>query len=287
MMNFLWATVAESLSAFYLSFYLDPFAWTLGAIVAGFGPGFCGGWGRAQSLYRQDMERSRREYRGTPLRYRRLSAVIISVVTVLAWILGQGPGPVVFVVIVLFFGTVGGLAVGLDLFYRTHFRAVVGCIGQGRNAITISKEREGPHRRSLHFQGRWWLWVLVRALTCRVLILFRLRYKKFSLVESPTALKRLLRSMEHHALSALQEAELRDEAQFTLILASPIFLDREVLFGQMVQRLTRPSWEIRPVERTLPRVEAALGWLQFDWAVGANGVVLAPGIEITRRRPEC
>lgn len=202
---------------------------------------------------------------------------------VLIWLLTQGA--LFFVAGMLGLGTLSGVLTGLSLFHRRHLRAVVGCIGRGRNAITISEEREGPHRRSLHFQGRWWLWVLVRSLTCRVCNLVRLRHKKFSLVQSHSDLRRLLRSLEAAALRALQEAELRDEAQFTLILASPIFLDREVLFGQMVERLTRPSWEIRPVVRTLPRMEAALGRLQFDWPAGADGV-LAPGIEITRRRPD-
>lgn len=286
MVNFLWATNAESLSAFYLSFYLNPLAWTFGTIVGGFCPGLCGGWGRAQSLYRQDMERNRQEYRGTPLRYRWLSVVVLPVAVVLAWILGQEPGPVVFVAILLLFSAGGGLAVGMDLFYRRHLRSIVGCIGRGRNAITISEEREGPHRRSLHFQGRWWLWVLVRSLTCRVLILVRLRHKKFSLVQSHSDLMGLFRSLEAAALRALREAELRGEAQFTLILASPIFVDRKILLSRMVRQLTRPAWEILPVKRTLPRMEAALGRLQFDWPAGADGV-LAPGIEITRRRPDC
>lgn len=286
MVNFLWATVAESLSAFYLSFYLNPLAWIFGTFAGSFCLGVCGGWARARSLYRQDMERNRQEYRGTPLRYRWLSVVALLVAVVLVWILRQGAGAVVMVTILLILGTGTGLAVGVEWFYRTHLRAVVGCIGRGKNAITISEEREGPHRRSLHSQGRWWLWVLVRSLTCRVLNLVRLRHKKFSLVQSPSDLRRLLRSLEAAALRVLQEAELRDEAQFTLILASPIFVDRKILLSRMVRQLTRPAWEIQPAKRTLPRMEAALGRLQFDWPAGADGV-LALGIEITRRRPDC
>lgn len=161
MVNFLWATVAESLSAFYLSFYLNPLAWIFGTFASGFCPGLCVGWVRERSLYRQDEKHGRKEYRGTPIRYRWISVAIVVVMPVLLWLLTQGA--LFFVPVMLCLGTMSGVLTGLSLFHRTHLRAVVGCIGRGKNAITISEEREGPHRRSLHFQGRWWLWVLVRS----------------------------------------------------------------------------------------------------------------------------